>query len=202
MGILTVGIVTYPFNFEGRKRHERAKIGIRKLKEFVDTLIVVPNQKLLDVASDDMSVLDAFRLLVDNVFYQAIKGIVEPITKVGLISIDFSDVRTVIRNGGYAFIGSGKASGKNKGIVAARKAINSPFLKDVQLEKASYVLIHIRGGVDLTLDEVYEAVRLVEERTKRDNTNFFFAVNIEEEIEDSVEITVIATGFDEEETLI
>ncbi|MEO2068412.1 MAG: cell division protein FtsZ [Desulfurobacteriaceae bacterium] len=196
MGVLTVGVVTRPFDFEGRRRHEYAEAGIRRLKEFVDTLMVVPNQKLLTVAPKSMSILNAFRL-ADNVLYQAVKGITEVITKPGLINLDFADVKTVMQSGGYALMGTGEASGEERALTAARKAIDNPLLENVQVEGASRILVNITGGSDLTLDEAYAAAGLIKERTKRDDTNFFFGVSIDENLEDTIQVTVIATGFDE-----
>ncbi len=196
MGILTVGVVTRPFDFEGRKRHEYAEAGIKRLKEFVDTLMVIPNQKLLTVAPKDMSILNAFKL-ADNVLYQAVRGITEVITKPGLINLDFADVKTVMHSGGYALIGIGEASGEDRALTAARKAIDNPLLENVQVEGASRILVNITGGPDLTLDEAYAAAGLIKERAKRDDTNFFFGVNVNQDMEGSIEVTVIATGFDE-----
>ncbi len=196
MGILTVGVVTRPFDFEGRRRHEFAEAGIRRLKEFVDTLMVVPNQKLLTVAPKDMGVLNAFRL-ADNVLYQAVRGITEVITRPGHINLDFADVKSVMHSGGYALIGIGEASGEDRAPTAARKAMDNPLLENVQVEGAGRILVNITGGKDLTLDEAHAAANLIRERAKRDDTNFFFGVNVIEELEGSIEVTVIATGFDE-----
>ncbi len=196
MGILTVGVVTRPFDFEGRKRYFFAEDGIRKLKEFVDTLMVVPNQKLLTVAPKGMAILNAFKL-ADNVLYQAVKGITEVITRPGLINLDFADVKAVMHSGGYALMGTGEASGEERALTAARKAIDNPLLENVQVEGASRILVNITGGPDLTLDEAYAAAGLIKERAKRDDTNFFFGVTLDDSLEDSIQVTVIATGFDE-----
>ena len=196
MGILTIGVVTRPFDFEGRRRQEFAEAGIRRLKEFVDTLMVIPNQKLLTIAPKDMNILNAFKL-ADNVLYQAVKGITEVITKPGLINLDFADVKTVMHSGGYALIGIGEASGEDRALTAARKAIDNPLLENVQVEGASRILVNITGGSDLTLDEAYAAASLIKERAKRDDTNFFFGVTLDNNLEGSIEVTVIATGFDE-----
>jgi cell division protein FtsZ len=196
MGILTIGVVTRPFDFEGRKRQEYAEAGIRRLKEFVDTLMVVPNQKLITVAPKGLEISKAFEL-ADNVLYQAVKGITEVITKPGLINLDFADVKTVMHSGGYALIGIGEASGEDRALTAARKAIDNPLLENVQVEGASRILVNITGGADLTLDEAYAAASLIKERAKRDDTKFFFGVTIDSELEGSIEVTVIATGFDE-----
>jgi len=196
MGILTIGVVTRPFDFEGRRRQEFAESGIRRLKEFVDTLMVIPNQKLLTIAPKDMNILNAFKL-ADNVLYQAVKGITEVITKPGLINLDFADVKTVMHSGGYALIGIGEASGEDRALTAARKAVDNPLLENVQVEGASRILVNIAGGKDLTLDEAYAAASLIKERAKRDDTNFFFGVTVDDELEGSIRVTVIATGFDE-----
>jgi len=196
MGILTIGVVTRPFDFEGRRRQEFAEAGIRRLKEFVDTLMVVPNQKLITVAPKGLSIVNAFEL-ADNVLYQAVKGITEVITKPGLINLDFADVKTVMHSGGYALIGAGEADGEDRALTAARKAIDNPLLENVQVEGASKILVNITGGNDLTLDEAYAAASLIKERAKRDDTNFFFGVTIEPEMSGSIQVTVIATGFDD-----
>ncbi|TCK06368.1 cell division protein FtsZ [Phorcysia thermohydrogeniphila] len=196
MGILTVGVVTRPFDFEGRKRHEFAEAGIKRLKEFVDTLMVIPNQKLITVAPKGLSIIDAFKL-ADNVLYQAVKGITEVITKPGLINLDFADVKTVMQSGGYALMGTGEAEGEDRALTAARKAIDNPLLENVQVEGASRILVNITGGPDLTLDEAYAAAGLIKERAKRDDTNFFFGVTVDEDLEGVLQVTVIATGFDE-----
>ena len=196
MGILTVGVVTRPFDFEGRKRHEYAEAGIKRLKEFVDTLMVIPNQKLITVAPKGLSIIEAFKL-ADNVLYQAVKGITEVITKPGLINLDFADVKTVMQSGGYALMGTGEAEGEERALTAARKAIDNPLLENVQVEGASRILVNITGGPDLTLDEAYAAAGLIKERAKRDDTNFFFGVTVDESLESTLQVTVIATGFDE-----
>ncbi len=196
MGILTVGVVTRPFEFEGRRRQEYAEAGIRRLKEFVDTLMIVPNQKLITVAPDGLNIVNAFRL-ADNVLYQAVKGISEVITRPGLINLDFADVKAVMHSGGYALMGTGEASGEDRALTAARKAIDNPLLENVQVEGASRILVNISGGQDLTLDEAYAAAGLIKERAKRSDTNFYFGVTIDDNLEGSIEITVIATGFDE-----
>ncbi len=196
MGILTVGVVTKPFDFEGSRRKEYAEAGIRRLREFVDTLMIVPNQKLITVAPQGIPLTSAFKL-ADNVLYQAVKGISEVITKPGLINLDFADVKAVMHSGGYALMGTGEASGEDRALTAARKAIDNPLLENVQVEGASRILVNINGGPDLTLDEAYAAAGLIKERAKRDDTNFYFGVTIDENLEGAIEITVIATGFDE-----
>ncbi len=196
MGILTVGVVTRPFDFEGRRRQEFAEAGIRKLREFVDTLMVVPNQKLITVAPKGLSITGAFEL-ADNVLYRAVKGITEVITRPGLINLDFADVKTVMQSGGYALIGIGEANGEDRASTAAKKAIDNPLLENVHIEGASKILVNIAGGNDLTLEEAYTAASLVKERAKKDDTNFFFGVTIDPQLEKTIQVTVIATGFDE-----
>jgi cell division protein FtsZ len=196
MGILTIGVVTRPFDFEGRRRQEFAEAGIRRLKEFVDTLMVMPNQKLITVAPKGLGILNAFEL-ADNVLYQAVKGITEVITRPGLINLDFADVKAVMHSGGYALIGVGDAEGDERALTAARKAIDNPLLENAQVEGASKILVNITGGNDLTLDEAHAAATLIKERAKRDDTNFFFGVTVDPEKTGSIEVTVIATGFDE-----
>ncbi len=196
MGILTVGVVTRPFDFEGRRRQEFAEAGIRRLKEFVDTLMVVPNQKLITVTPKKVSIREAFSI-ADNVLYQAVKGITEVITRPGLINLDFADVKTVMQSGGYALMGLGEDEGEDRALTAARRAIDNPLLENAQVEGASRILVNISGGNDLTLDEAYAAAGLIKERAKRDDTNFFFGVTIDEELEGKIQVTVIATGFDE-----
>ncbi len=196
MGILTVGVVTRPFDFEGRKRHEYAEAGIKRLKEFVDTLMVIPNQKLITVATKGTNILEAFQL-ADEVLYQAVKGITEVITKPGLINLDFADLKTVMQSGGYALMGTGEAEGEERALTAARRAIDNPLLENVQVEGASRILVNITGGPDLTLDEAYAAADLIKERAKRDDTNFFFGVGIDNNLSGKIQVTVIATGFDE-----
>ncbi|MEO2082831.1 MAG: cell division protein FtsZ, partial [Desulfurobacteriaceae bacterium] len=163
MGILTVGVVTRPFDFEGRRRQEFAEAGIRRLKEFVDTLMVVPNQKLITVTPKKLSIREAFSI-ADNVLYQAVKGITEVITRPGLINLDFADVKTVMQSGGYALMGLGEDEGEDRALTAARRAIDNPLLENAQVEGASRILVNISGGNDLTLDEAYAAAGLIKER--------------------------------------
>ena len=196
MGILTVGVVTKPFDFEGKQRMLNAQNGIKKLREFVDTLMVIPNQKLITVSSKQANIFDAFKL-ADMVLYHAVKGIVEVITRPGLINLDFADVKSVVQSGGYALMGLGEAEGEDRALTAARKAIDNPLLENAQVEGASRILVNITGGTDLTLDEAYAAASLIKERAKKDDTNFFFGVAIDPEKKGSVQVTVIATGFDE-----
>lgn len=192
-GALTVGVVTKPFNFEGKKRKKHADKGILELKEAVDTLICIPNQRLLYVANETTTMLDCFRK-ADEVLYQAVKGISDLINIRGLINLDFADVRTVMSNKGLALMGTGSASGENRAIEAARKAISSPLLEDVSINGATGIIINITGGSDLTLFEVNEASSLITEEAHEDAEIIFGSV-IDENLKDEVRVTVIATGF-------
>lgn len=192
-GALTVGVVTKPFNFEGKKRRKNAEKGIAELKEAVDTLICIPNQRLLYIANETTTMLECFKK-ADEVLYQAVKGISDLINIRGLINLDFADVRTVMCNKGLALMGTGSASGENRAIEAARKAINSPLLEDVSINGATGIIINITGGSDLTLFEVNEASSLITEEAHEDAEIIFGSV-IDDELVDEVQVTVIATGF-------
>jgi cell division protein FtsZ len=192
-GALTVGVVTKPFNFEGKKRRKNADKGIQELKEAVDTLICIPNQRLLYIANETTTMLDCFKK-ADEVLYQAVKGISDLINIRGLINLDFADVRTVMCNKGLALMGTGIANGENRAIEAARKAISSPLLEDVAINGATGIIINITGGPDLTLFEVNEASSLITEEAHEDAEIIFGSV-IDETLKDEVRVTVIATGF-------
>jgi len=192
-GALTVGVVTKPFNFEGKKRRKNADKGILELKEAVDTLICIPNQRLLYIANETTTMLDCFKK-ADEVLFQAVKGISDLINIRGLINLDFADVRTVMSNKGMALMGTGTASGENRAIEAARKAISSPLLEDVSINGATGIIINITGGPDLTLFEVNEASSLITEEAHEDAEIIFGSV-IDENLKDEVRVTVIATGF-------
>jgi cell division protein FtsZ len=192
-GALTVGVVTKPFNFEGKKRRKNAEKGINELKEAVDTLICIPNQRLLYIANETTTMLDCFKK-ADEVLYQAVKGISDLINIRGLINLDFADVRTVMSNKGLALMGTGVASGENRAIEAARKAISSPLLEDVSINGATGIIINITGGPDLTLFEVNEASSLITEEAHEEAEIIFGSV-IDETLKDEVRVTVIATGF-------
>lgn len=192
-GALTVGVVTKPFNFEGKKRRKNADRGIMELKEAVDTLICIPNQRLLYVANETTTMLDCFKK-ADEVLYQAVKGISDLINIRGLINLDFADVRTVMSSKGLALMGTGVASGENRAIEAARKAISSPLLEDVAINGATGIIINITGGPDLTLFEVNEASSLITEEAHEEAEIIFGSV-IDENLKDEVRVTVIATGF-------
>lgn len=196
-GALTIGVVTRPFMFEGKKRRKHADIGIQDLQENVDTLIVIPNQKLLAISDEKTPLLDTFKK-ADEVLYQAVKGISDLINIRGLINLDFSDIRTVMSTKGMAIMGSGLASGEERAVEAARLAINSPLLENVSIEGATGVIINVTGGSDLTLWEVNEASTLITEAAHEDAEIIFGAV-IDESINNQVRVTVIATGFDRQE---
>ena len=195
IGALTVGVVTKPFQFEGKKRMRQADEGMRELKDAVDTLITIPNQRLLAVAGRNTSLLDTFKK-ADDVLLQAVHGISDLITVHGLINLDFADVRTIMAEMGMAMMGTGSASGENRAIEAAQKAIASPLLEDISIDGAKGVLINITGGPDLTLHEVNEAATLIQEEAHED-ANIIFGAVIDERMGDEIRITVIATGFGE-----
>ncbi|MDZ7261175.1 MAG: cell division protein FtsZ [candidate division KSB1 bacterium] len=192
-GALTVGIVTKPFLFEGPKRMKRAEEGILELKERVDTLIVIPNQRLLSIVSKDTRLNQAFKL-ADDVLLQATKGISDLITVPGLINLDFADVKTVMSEMGDALMGSASASGEKRAVEAAQRAISSPLLEDVSIAGALGVLVNITGSEDLSLYEVNEAATIIFEAAGPEASMIFGAV-IDETIKDEVRVTVIATGF-------
>lgn len=193
VGALTVGVVTKPFNFEGKKRKKNAEQGIEELKNSVDTLICIPNQRLLYIANETTTMLDCFKK-ADEVLYQAVKGISDLINIRGLVNLDFADVRTVMCNKGLALMGTGVASGESRAIEAARKAISSPLLEDVAINGATGIIINITGGSDLTLFEVNEASSLITEEAHEEAEIIFGSV-IDENLKDEVRVTVIATGF-------
>jgi len=193
-GALTVGVVTKPFAFEGTRRAVIADEGIEKLREHVDTLIVIPNQRLMDVIDKKMTLLEAFKL-ADSVLAQAVGGISEIITTPGLINVDFADVKAIMKDAGTALLGIGTGVGENRAQMAARAAISSPLL-DLSIEGARGVLFNIAGGTDLTMFEVDEAAKIISSSADTD-ANIIFGAVIKDELSDQVRITVIATGFDE-----
>ncbi len=194
IGALTIGVVTRPFSFEGAARERTAREGIEALKEQVDTLIVIPNDRLLEITDKRVSLQDAFRL-ADDVLRQGIQGISELITVPGLINLDFADVRTIMAEGGAALMAVGRASGEDRARVAAEQAISSRLL-DVTIDGARGILFNITGGPDLTLFEVNEAAAIIKE-TAHPEVNLIFGAVIDEKMGDEVRITVIATGFDQ-----
>jgi cell division protein FtsZ len=193
VGALTVGVVTKPFDFEGKRRMRQAEDGIAELKEAVDTLIVIPNQRLLATAARNTSMLEAFRR-ADDILLQAVRGISDLVTVHGLINLDFADVRTIMCDMGMAIMGSGIANGENRAIEAAQKAIQSPLLEDMSIRGAKGVLINITGSADLALHEVNDASTLIQEEAHED-ANIIFGAVIDESMGDEIRITVIATGF-------
>lgn len=199
MGALTVGVVTKPFLFEGKKRMRQAEEGLRQLREHVDTLICIPNQRLLAAASRSQPLLEAFHK-ADEVLLQAVRGISDLITVHGLINLDFADVRTIMSNMGMAIMGTATATGEGRAEEAARHAIASPLLEDISIRGARGVLINITGSENLTLHEVNEAATLIQEEADED-ANIIFGAVIDENLSDEIRITVIATGFGENEIL-
>jgi cell division protein FtsZ len=193
-GALTVGVVTKPFLFEGRQRARRAELGLAQLSEHVDTLITIPNQKLLMLGDEDLSFIDAFRK-ADEVLFQAVKGISDLITQNGIVNVDFADVKTVMSSMGRALMGTGIAKGASRARMASEMAIASPLLDDISVEGATGVLINIVGGPDLKMREIQEAASLVQEQAHED-ANIIFGASIDESLGENVKVTVIATGFD------
>ncbi len=192
MGILTVAVVTKPFPFEGRRRMNQAEAGINELKETVDTLITIPNEKLLQVVEKNTSVTEAFRM-ADDVLKQGVQGISDLITVPGLVNLDFADVKTIMQDAGIAHMGIGRASGEHRAQEAARQAIHSPLL-ETSIEGAGGVLINVTGGRDLGLLEINEAAELVQKSVDPE-ANIIFGAVIDENMVDEIVITVIATGF-------
>ena len=193
-GALTVGVVTKPFLFEGRQRARRAELGLAQLAEHVDTLITIPNQKLLLLGDDDLTFVDAFRK-ADDVLYQAIKGISDLITQSGIVNVDFADVKTVMSNMGRALMGTGLAKGQNRARIAAEMAITSPLLDEISVEGATGVLINVVGGPDMKMKEIQEAASLVQEQAHED-ANIIFGASIDESLGENVKVKVIENGFD------
>src|SRR3989449_789606 len=193
IGALTVGVVTRPFDFEGAQRARQASEGIERLREVVDTLIVIPNEKLLAVVERRTSMLDAFKE-ADNVLRQGVQGITDLITIPGLINLDFADVRTIMHDAGSALMGIGSAAGESRAAEAAKAAISSPLLEE-PVDGATGILLNITGGRDLGLFEVNEAAEIVNAAADP-NSNIIFGAVIDEAMGDEVRVTVIATGFD------
>lgn len=194
LGALTVGIVTKPFNFEGKRRMETALKGIDELKDKVDTLIVVPNQKLLDVIDRNISFLDAMKQ-VDDVLAHAVRSIAHLITQAGLINVDFADVKSVMENAGTALMGMGSAKGENRARMAAQLAVSSPLL-EVSIDGAKGVLFNVIGGPDLAMYEIDEAAQFISNSVDKE-ANIIFGATINPEMKEDIEITVLATGFDD-----
>jgi cell division protein FtsZ len=197
-GALTVGVVTRPFAFEGKRRSRQAEEGLEALKANVDALIVIPNNKLLEVAADDMPLLDSFKR-ADEVLLHAVQGISDLITVGGIINVDFADVRTIMTGQGMALMGTGIASGPDRAIEAARAAVLSPLLDDVKIDGAMGILINITGGRAMTLREVSAASSYVHSLAHED-ANIIFGSVMDESMGDTIKVTVIATGFEPKTT--
>jgi cell division protein FtsZ len=193
MGALTVAIITKPFLFEGKKRMKHAEEGVINLRMTADTLITIPNQRLLSISGKSMSLLEAFKK-ADEVLLHAAKGISDLIAFHGLINLDFADVRTIMAEMGMALMGTGIASGDNRAVEAAQKAISSPLLEDISIEGAKGLLINVTGNSSVTLNEVNEASVLIQKEAHED-ANIIFGAVIDEKMEEEIRVTVIATGF-------
>ncbi|MCG0274716.1 MAG: cell division protein FtsZ [Thermosediminibacteraceae bacterium] len=196
LGILTVGVVTKPFSFEGKRRMAHAEMGIANLKNCVDTLITIPNDKLLTIAEKKTSILEAFRI-ADDILRQGVQGISDLIAVPGLINLDFADVRTIMMDTGLAHMGIGRGSGENRAIEAAKQAVSSPLL-ETSIEGAKGVLLNITGSSNLGLLEVNEAAEYIAAAADPD-ANIIFGAVIDEKLQDEIRITVIATGFEQKE---
>lgn len=192
MGILTVAVVTKPFNFEGKKRMENAEKGIENLRQYVDTLVIIPNEKLLSVVPKGTPIVKAFQV-ADDVLRQGIQGISDLIVNPALINLDFNDVRTVMSDKGLAHMGIGCGEGENRTLEAVRQAVQSPLL-ETDIEGATGVIINVTGGLDISLSEVAEASKLVQDVVDS-SANIIFGAGVDEELGDKVVVTIIATGF-------
>jgi cell division protein FtsZ len=194
LGILTIGVVTRPFGFEGKRRATQAEQGIQSLRDKVDTLIVIPNDRLLSVTAPDTSMLDAFKI-ADDVLLSAVRGVTDLITVPGLINTDFADVNTVMRNAGTAIMGVGSSTGEGRAVNAARAAITSPLL-EASIDGARGILMNIVGGPNVTLNEVTQAAEIIHSVAHPD-ANIIFGSVIDESVGEAVRVTVIAAGFDQ-----
>lgn len=199
LGALTVGVVTRPFSFEGKRRSDQAEEGIRVLREKVDTVIIIPNDRLLQVVEKRTSIIDAFKV-ADDVLRQGVQGITDLITVPGLINLDFADVKAIMKDAGSALMGIGVASGENRAAESAKAAISSPLL-EASVEGATGILLNITGGPDLGLFEVNEAAEVISSAADS-NCNIIFGAVIDDGVKDEVKVTVIATGFDKQPTRI
>ncbi len=195
LGILTIAVVTKPFNFEGKRRMDNAERGIENLRKYVDTLVVIPNDKLLKIVPKGTPIVEAFKC-ADDVLRQGIQGISDLIVTPSLINLDFADVKAIMKDKGLAHMGIGRAKGENKTIDAVRQAVQSPLL-ETTIEGATGILLNVKGGLDLPIDEVNEAAELVSEVVDP-SCNIIFGAGIDEALNEEVEITVIATGFNKD----
>ena len=200
LGALTVGVVTRPFAFEGPRRKERANSGIESLKRNCDTLLVIPNETLLEITEKTTSVNDSFKL-ADSVLYQATKGISDLINVPGLINLDFADVKTVMENMGDAIMGTGEAHGEERAVLAAQQAINSPLLQDSSIKGAKGLLVNITGPDDMSIHELNSASSIIYEEAG-DEANVILGCVIDENLKDEVKVTVIATGLNENDAVL
>lgn len=195
MDILTIAIATTPFHFEGKVRMNQSKEGLEELRSSADTVISIPNERLIKTVNDGTSIQDAFKM-TDDILRQAAQGISDLITKPGLINLDFADVRSIMKGMGMAFMGTAMATGENRSLDAAQKAISSPLLVDTSIEGAHGILINITGGKDITLHEVGKASQLIQSMAHPE-ANVIFGFVVEEAMKETVKVTVIATGFDQ-----
>ncbi|GBU10446.1 GTP-binding tubulin-like cell division protein FtsZ [Erysipelotrichaceae bacterium] len=195
MGILTVGIVTKPFSFEGMKRAKNAIEGIKELKDSVDSLIIIPNDRLLEIVDQNTAILQAFKY-ADKVLLQGVQGLTDIIAVPGVINLDFADVKSIMKNRGAALMGYGIATGDNRVIEATKNAISSPLL-EISMDGATDAIINITGGMDFSLIEAQEAAKVVGQASSSSDVNIIFGVTINPELENEVVVTVIATGFEE-----
>lgn len=199
LGILTVGIVTLPFNFEGPKRMNRALNGVSEMRKVCDTVIIIPNQKLMSIVDKNTTLPEAF-LMADSILHQAAKGISDLINVHGMINLDFADVETIMKNMGEAIMGTGSATGEERAALAAQQAISSPLLDNASISGAQGVLVNITGGSDLTLHEVDEATSIIFEEAGND-ANIIFGAVIDPRMSDDIRVTVIATGFNQTKSI-
>ncbi len=193
VGALTVGVVTKPFQFEGRRRRRQAAMGIEHLEKAVDTLITIPNERLLAISDADTTMIEAFKM-ADEVLLQAVQGISDLITVGGFVNVDFADVQTIMKDRGRALMGTGRASGTDRALEAAEMAVSSPLLDDVSIDGATGILMNVTGGTDMTIHEVNDAASHIEEVADQD-AHIIYGQVIDEEMRDQIQMTVIATGF-------
>lgn len=194
LGILTVGVVTKPFMFEGRQRAKSADIGLEKLKSCVDTLITVPNDKLLQIADKRTTMLDAFKM-ADDVLLQGVQGVTALISETGVINLDFADIKAVMSDRGIGHMGIGIGKGENRAEDAAKAAMNSPLL-ETSIDGAKYILVNVTGGMDIALNEINEAADMIQKSVDPE-ANIFLGAALDESLDDEIRITVIATGFED-----
>ena len=194
LDILTVGVVTKPFMFEGRRRMKHAEMGINELKKYVDALIIIPNQRILSICGKNLTVKDSFKM-VDKILVNAVRGISELITTDAYIQLDFADVKAVMSEKGMALMGIGGAQGENRAVEATQMAISSPLLEDISIHGAKGILINITGSSDMTMMEIQEACSMIEEAA-HEEANIIFGVKFNDALKDELRVTIIATGFD------